>query len=168
LTKLLAHIRNNAVGYLALFVALSGTGYAAVLRPGSVGTKELRGGAVTGPKIANGSITPPKFDNRTIGGSVRHWAFVNQNGSVIGGSRKVHVSEPGGNPPYFVSWGDHFSHSCAVLANSPGAEGNAPIADTLGIHVNEPGTGHGTTTVWVWPSSNGTIINARFYIAVIC
>jgi hypothetical protein len=112
-------------------------------------------------------VTPAKLDRKMIGGSVRHWAFVNDNGTVIGGSPGTHVSEQGGTPPYHVSWGDRFSHSCAVLANSPGEEGFAPIADRIGIQVNTP-VGRGATVVWVWPSSEETILNARFYIAVIC
>lgn len=54
-----AHARSNAVGYLALFVALGGTSYAAVSLPdGSVGNRQLR----------NHSITPVKLDRSAIGG----------------------------------------------------------------------------------------------------
>ncbi len=169
MTRIHNHIRSNLIAYLALFVALGGTSYAAINLPaGSVGTEQLSNGAVTAQKLANGSITPVKFANQAIGGSVRHWAFVNQNGTVIGGSRGVHVSEGPNGAPYYVSWGEQFSHSCAVLANSPGTEGNAPIADSIGIHVNEPSTRSGATVVWVWPYSGGSFVNARFDIAVLC
>src|SRR3954468_24296724 len=53
------HLRANAIAYLALFVALSGTAYAGVkltLPPASVGTEQLRDGAVTKPKIAKKTI----------------------------------------------------------------------------------------------------------------
>jgi hypothetical protein len=170
MTRLLAHLRSSAVGYLALFVALGGTSYAAFSLPSnSVGTEQVRNGAITTKKIANGSITPSKLDRGTIGGSVRDWAFVNQDGSVIGGSHGVTASAPGqAGQPYHVSWGDRFSRSCAVLANSPGLEGNGPIANQIGIHVNEPGTRHGATVIWLWPSSNGSFVDARFYVAVVC
>lgn len=47
-----SHLRRNAVGYTALFVALGGTGYAASRLPhNSVGTQQLRTGAVTMNKI---------------------------------------------------------------------------------------------------------------------
>ncbi len=168
MNKVIQHLRGSAVAYVALFVALGGTSYALSIPAGSVGARELHNGSVTSKKLANGSITPAKLDGRAIGGSVRDWAFVNQDGSVIGGSHGVHVSQGPGGAPYYVSWGDQFSHSCAVLANSPGTEGNGPIADSIGIHVNEPGTRRGATVVWVWPYINGTFASARFYIAVVC
>jgi hypothetical protein len=53
-----AHLRGNAVGYLALFVALGGSSYAAVrLTPGSVNSAALARGAVTHAKLAHNSVT---------------------------------------------------------------------------------------------------------------
>ena len=50
--RIRTHLRSNLVGYVALFVALSGTAYAAgKLSKNSVGTKQLRNGAVTQDKI---------------------------------------------------------------------------------------------------------------------
>ena len=47
------HVRANAVGYLALFVAMSGSAYAALsLPPHSVGTTQLKNKAVTLAKIS--------------------------------------------------------------------------------------------------------------------
>lgn len=59
LTKIVAHIRGNLVGYLALFVALSGSTYAGVrltIPPSSVGTQQLKNGAVTKPKLASSTL----------------------------------------------------------------------------------------------------------------
>jgi hypothetical protein len=169
MNRLIHHIRSNAISYLALFVALGGTSYAAINLPaGSVGPRQLQSGAVTTSKLANGSVTARKLDAATLGGAVRHWAFVNDDGHVIGGSRGVRVTVRGHSLPYYVTWGDHFSHSCAVLASSPGREGFPPIADTVGVHVNTPASQHGRTDVWVWPSRAGTLIQARFYIVVVC
>jgi hypothetical protein len=67
-----------------------------------------------------------------------------------------------------VNWGNQFPRSCAVLASSPGTDGHGPIADRIGIQVNEPGGPRGTTVLWVWPSSDNAFVNARFNIAVIC
>jgi hypothetical protein len=169
LNKVIQHLRGSAVGYLALFIALGGTSYALSLPDGSVGTRQLRNGSVTSKKLANGSITPAKLDGRAIGGSVRHWAFVNQDGTILGGSHGVRASAPTQpGQPYDVSWGDQFPRSCAVLANSPGFDGHGPIADTIAIQVNEPGTRHGATVILVRPSTNNAFVDARFYIAVVC
>jgi hypothetical protein len=54
----LKYIRQNAVAFLALFVALSGTAFAAASLPNnSVGTKQLKKGAVTGAKVRKNSLT---------------------------------------------------------------------------------------------------------------
>jgi hypothetical protein len=48
---------STVIALLALFVALAGTGYAAVTLPrASVGTPQLREGAVVSPKVRDGSL----------------------------------------------------------------------------------------------------------------
>jgi hypothetical protein len=55
---LLAHLRTNVIGYVALFAALGGTSYAAVrLKPGSVTSAALSKNAVTHSKLAANSVT---------------------------------------------------------------------------------------------------------------
>lgn len=50
---LAAHLKGNAVAYLALFIALGGTSYAAVKLPAaSVGSAQLKKGAVTEAKLS--------------------------------------------------------------------------------------------------------------------
>lgn len=52
------HVRQNLVAYLALFVALGGTSYAAVKLPSnSVGSKQIAKDAVTGDKVKNRSLS---------------------------------------------------------------------------------------------------------------
>jgi hypothetical protein len=56
-SRIFAHFRGNAVAYVALFVALGGSSYAAVsLSPGSVHSSALAKGAVTHSKLAPGSV----------------------------------------------------------------------------------------------------------------
>ncbi len=51
--RLSAHLRGNAVGYVALFIALGGSSYAAVrLAPNSVTTTTIAKRAVTNAKLA--------------------------------------------------------------------------------------------------------------------
>ncbi len=64
------HLRGNLVAYLALFVALGGTAYAAVkLRANSVGTKQLKNNAVTASKLDNGSVTATKVARHSLTGT---------------------------------------------------------------------------------------------------
>ncbi len=96
MTRLLAHVRSNAISYLALFVALGGTGYAAISLPaGSVGASQLR----------NHSITPDKLDPRFINGTVRAWAVVAPNGTVQAGAGKPSVLVERQTPGlYVIKW----------------------------------------------------------------
>ena len=89
------HIRSNVVGYLALFIALSGTAYAvdgplpgqdqvgsadiinndvqsADIRDANVATADIRSDAVTGGKILNSSVTGADVEESTLssGGDV--------------------------------------------------------------------------------------------------
>jgi hypothetical protein len=57
----------TAVAYLALFVALGGTGYAAITLPAnSVGTKQLKKRAVTGKKIRRNAVTSAKVKDASL------------------------------------------------------------------------------------------------------
>jgi hypothetical protein len=81
-----SHLRANAVAYLALFVALGGTSYAAVNLPAnSVGNRQIR----------NHSIDPDKLNPRYIRGSIRIWASVAASGRVVAGGRGVKVVPQG-------------------------------------------------------------------------
>jgi hypothetical protein len=84
--RAISHLRANAVAYLALFVALGGTSYAAVNLPAnSVGNRQLR----------NHSIDPDKLNPRYIRGNIRIWASVAASGRVVGGGRGVKVVPQG-------------------------------------------------------------------------
>ena len=83
----ISHLRANAVAYLALFVALGGTSYAAVSLPAnSVGNRQIR----------NHSIDPDKFNPKYVRGEIRMWASVSASGRVVGGGRGVKVVPPQG------------------------------------------------------------------------
>ena len=167
MNKAIQYLRSNAIALLALFTALGGTSYAALNLPaGSVGTRQLRDGAVTANKLANRSVTPIKFDPAAIGGSIRHWAHVSQDGRILGGSRGVVVS--GRGPIFHVSWGGRFSSRCAALVTPAGNAGTSPIADTTGVVVVNPGTGQGTTVVYVTTYIGGVATPAPFDVAVLC
>jgi hypothetical protein len=62
LNKVIQHIRGSAVGYLALFVALGGTSYAAL--------------TISGSQIRNRTIDAIKLDPKTISASIQAWVIV--------------------------------------------------------------------------------------------
>ncbi len=59
--KSLAYLRQHHVGLLALFLALSGTAYAATLPSNVVGTRQLKDNAVTSAKVKNRSLLSRDF-----------------------------------------------------------------------------------------------------------
>ena len=82
MSKVVRHLKQNVIAYLALFVALGGTSYAAISLPrNSVGAKQLR----------NHSIDPIKLDRNVFGGYVRMWARVDANGNLIASEPKASV-----------------------------------------------------------------------------
>ena len=61
------------VALIALFVALGGTSYAAVILPAdSVGTKQIKNGSVNGAKIKNSSVTGADIAVSTLPLSLIH------------------------------------------------------------------------------------------------
>jgi hypothetical protein len=106
---LLRHVRSNAVAYVALFVALGGTGYAALRLPAnSVGNRQIQ----------NGAITPVKIDRHLITGSVRAWAEVSASGKLLAGEgspKAVARTGAGALGQYLVTWStDSFSRCVAA------------------------------------------------------
>jgi hypothetical protein len=128
--KLIGHLRANTIAYLALFVALGGTSYAAVSIPaGSVGTKQLRNGAVTSKKLAKGSVTPAKLNSRSIAGAVVFWARIDNAGGLLASSRPATTSGwPSGTGA--ITFHGRLPANCIPLV-SVGA--NAPIAGYAGV-----------------------------------
>ena len=100
MSRALNHFKSNVIAYLALFVALGGTSYAAAtLGAGSVGTRQLK----------NHSVTPVKLQKGSIAGYVRDWAQIDENGHVTASRPRAHIvrldEEPGRVPGGVVSWG---------------------------------------------------------------
>jgi hypothetical protein len=60
--RIVGLMRGNIIAFVALFIALGGTSYAATtLAAGSVGTKQLKRGAVTTAKLKTGAVTAAKI-----------------------------------------------------------------------------------------------------------
>ncbi len=101
------HLRRNAVGYVALFVALGGTGYAALRIPAnSVGARQIK----------NHVITPVKFNPKFVTGSVRAWAVVGSDGRVIAGGGKPAGALTAIPGVFELKWGVRLRRHCATIA----------------------------------------------------
>ena len=99
MTRLVNHLRHNVVAYIALFVALGGTSYAAV-------------------SVANHSIVPQKFNGRYIGGYVRAWASVRADGRLIASGGGVHAGlDPFISGHYVITWRPKPRSRCSSVGN---------------------------------------------------
>ena len=107
MNRLFRHVRANVVAYLALFVALGGSSYAAFSLP-------------------NHSIDPVKLNPHSIGGYVRAWASVTSTGrvSASGGGVRVVVDSSVGPGHYIVDWHPRPSTACQAVG-SAGLTGGA-------------------------------------------
>jgi hypothetical protein len=175
--RLTDHLRANVIGYLALFVALGGTGYAALSIPrNSVGTRQLRNGAITPVKLGKG-----------IAGSVRAWAIVGPDGKVIAGGGRPHVLAPLGRGVYTIDWGVPIPNTCATIATVekraalgptetvplPGGNGMVPVIAGFISQVETIGgsdrSGNTTpTTDLLTFNQAGQLAPLPFDVAVIC
>ena len=112
MTKVLGHLKSNAVAYLALFVALGGTGYAATNLPrGSVGTNQLK----------NHSVTPIKFDRGSIAGYVRDYIQISAQGQILSsrpGASLVGWQTVAPFPGGLIQWNQPIAPSCFALATT--------------------------------------------------
>jgi hypothetical protein len=152
---ILGHARNNLIAYLALFVALGGTGYAAATLPsGSVGTPQLR----------NSAIIASKLNRASIGGYVVAWAHVRHDGRVLSGSPGARAIYTGSSASfYFVRWrGVKLPSRCAPVAT---LSQNGPAgALTIRTSINRA-----PAEVGVVPTDgSGKTTPADFYVVVVC
>ncbi len=66
--RLTSHLRNNIVGYVAVFIALSAGAYAAGLKKNSVKSKQIKDGAVVGVDVGDDSLTGVDIQEPTLQG----------------------------------------------------------------------------------------------------
>jgi len=160
MNKLFRHVRSNAVAYLALFVALGGTGYAALRLPAnSVGNRQIQ----------NGAITPVKLDRKLVSGSVRAWAEVSASGRLLAGEGRPKVvarTGPDSTGQYLVTWNTESFTRCAGVG---GIESPAPLPLTPGsvIVTPEPPPDSTTASVDVF-NAQGQAAALPFWVAMLC
>lgn len=128
--RLLNHVRQNLIGYLALFIALGGTGYAA-----TNSTHQARARIDAAPR----SSTKP-------GGYILAWAHIAAGGQVQGGSAGVKLRGSAGGA-YQVTWRRlRIPGSCGVVV-SPGYKGSAGMPRTATAVIERPVPVHGLSSL---------------------
>jgi hypothetical protein len=153
LTRILKHLRQNVIAYVALFVALGGAGYAATSLPA-------------------GSVGPAQLNRHLIGGYVRAWAHVSATGHVLSGSPGATVQFKGSAvtpPAYFVRWrAVRLPARCAPVATL-GLAGSGSSGATSVFAVVNNHHGHAANQIGVEASNaTGRLVAAEFYLAVVC
>jgi len=158
--RLLGHARSNVIAYIALvmsFLAVAGGAYAAFSLPAnSVGTRELR----------NRSVTLVKLDPRSIGGTVRHWAQVNADGTVVRSSSRARDTGVAPDGDYVISWSDTLRAACVPVATALATP--SLLSPATGFVNARILAGH-PTRVWVSTyNGQGASKPEPFSLAVIC
>lgn len=130
MNRLLDHARRNAIAYLALFISIGGTSYAAASLPAnSVGSRQLK----------NHSVGAIKFDPKSVGAYVRAWAVIQGGTKVVESHPRARVvswdpSSGGGS----VSWGRSVSDKCFAVATAGRDSVQAAVLagahHTFGVH----------------------------------
>ena len=152
--RLLSHLRRNTVAYIALFVALGETSYAAV-------------------EISNHTITPVKLSPRLFGGYVRAWASVAASGRVIASTGrptvKVHQA-PAPPGDYDVFWHTKPTSGCVAIADvdarGPGTSGTPAPGYVVPEATRRPGQGEETTVLTY--NAQGQLAALPFDAALLC
>jgi hypothetical protein len=161
MNRVLRHVRSNAVAYLALFVALGGTGYAASNLPAnSVGNRQIK----------NGSVTPVKIDRHLITGSIRAWAEVNASGHVVAGEGGPKAVARTGSPKpvgqYLVSWKTNSFARCAAVGGTA-APGFADLTPGSAVAQIQAPPGPPEVQVDVY-NAQGQPAALPFWVAILC
>lgn len=170
MSTVLRHLRSQAVAYTALFVALGGTGYAAVNLPAhSVGSRQLRPGAVGTTQLKNHSITAGKLAPGSIAGYVRDYAQVNGQGVLVGSRPAASLigwRASGPAPGGLIQFHRPIPASCFALATMEGGPG----ATYVSAQAATGGGNHGGSVLVsiAPPQSTGNVILPQVNVAVIC
>lgn len=153
MTKLLVHLKSNVIAYLALFIALGGTSYAAIKIPaGSVGNRQLQ----------NHSITPIKFARSPIAGYMRAYAEITPLGQIVESQPAAKVIGWQGSGSFVggtIQWSQPIPRSCFALATVASVTPGGASASAL-----LAGTNQGDALTYVFLSS----ANQGVTIAIMC
>jgi hypothetical protein len=165
MTRVLRHLRSQAVAYTALFVALGGTSYAALNLPaGSVGTRQLRNGAVTANKIARGAVTAASLNSNSLAGHIALWAQIQANGHVDSSSPQATVVPFAVSGIERVTWHRAVSPRCIAMADPANL---GPTSATANASALASHAGRTQVTISMF-DGNGALAPEPVNVVVIC
>jgi hypothetical protein len=147
------------ISLIALFVALGGTGYAALKLPkNSVGTKQLKNNAVTSAKVKNGSLTPSDFKAGQIPAGPQGPQGLQ---GVQGVPGPVNVTFVQGDPvTVSAAGGQDFVHADCPSGTVPSGggvsnDGGPDVAVNGSFPVSAPSTNPAQPNAWgAWVNNN--------------
>ena len=117
MNRILEHLKSNLIAYIALFIALGGTSYAAIRIPGgSVGNRQLK----------NHSVSPIKLERSSIAGYMRDWVQINSQGQITGSRPGAHLitwRSDGPAPGGLIQWNQPIPAACFALATTTTQDG---------------------------------------------
>ncbi len=93
------HLRSNVVGYVAVFLALSGGAYAAGLKANSVRSKQIKDGQVKNPDLGAGSVTSDKVAPDSLTGGQIDESSLAQVPSAASADAATNAGQLGGQAP---------------------------------------------------------------------
>jgi hypothetical protein len=112
MSRVIKHVKSNVIAYLALFIALGGTSYAAFRLPaGSVGNRALK----------NHSVSAVKLSRSSIAGYVRDWARISASGRITASRPHAHIvvwRNSGFAPGGLIAWNRPIPAGCFSLATT--------------------------------------------------
>ena len=159
--RIRSHIRNNVVGYVALFFAVTGVAWAGALKRNSVTTKSIKNAAVTNSKLAPGAVTGDKIAPGSISGSQINLSTL---GTVPNAVHANNADTLGGTGPAgFLSSGTVQRYGPVVVASGGGGSVTLlsipPYTLTPGCVINNGGamdiaTTHLASTNGPWAFSD--------------
>jgi hypothetical protein len=192
---ILHHLRSNAVAYVALFVALGGTGAWAAdkitardIAKNAVRTQHIKKGAVTTPKLADGAVTARKLaaglgvrGEQGLPGqqgppgqdATKLFAYISDStgattASVQYGSGVTAVDDPPGDNAYTLTF-NRSVVNCVVLANPGYGKPAGTSAVQTGIPVVSMDVGGpNQANVFFEKPLGGGVTDTAFLAAAFC
>jgi len=155
--RALKHLRSNVVAYLALFVALGGTSYAAI--------------TISGSQLGNHSVDAVKLNPHSIAASIKAWANVQfrfGGGLIVQGSNSPVRVITDTNSEEVIWTRQRFSAKCIVSATPQFnlGPGNAFVT----VQLNAQGRSRAFNSVFVnGTGPNGSVQQPQAaFVMVIC